>query len=607
MTRLRKVLLLLVVLPAALALPTLGRAAAWAPRAATYTVFTQRDVRIPMPDGVKLSADLLIPAVGGVPANGPFPTILTQTPYNKNGLSFASNYLVQRGYVQVIAEVRGTGSSEGIWDSFGETEQNDAVAIVQWIRQQPWFDGHLGLHGTSYAAINQMFLAERTEPEVTEVLKAIFPIVPMSDAYRDITGSGGQINTSFIPSWLGLVTALGLVPPTYVDPERPGGSYIDHANGALAFQGTVVPESVKGGETAFDGPFYRTRSPIEHIDRVHVPTFIVGGWYDLFQRGEPLLFERLQSQGTAVKLLMGPWYHTDPSIAPGLPASGIPYTLDQLELRWMDHYLREAGDPNYDASGPSDLDAVTYNSLGQSSYRSAPTWPPAGYANTTFESKYLSRDVAVGHGSLQTQAPAAQEPDSLVWQPASGVCTRSTVQWTAGDGKGSPCETDNEANDETGLVYETDASGMQIAGPIAAHLFVSTDGADAFITTRVEDVDANGRASQISAGWNVLSLRDLEDSNPNAKTVQGLRVRPYHPFTAPGLSVAANQIYEIWVEIFPTAASLGPGHKLRLSIQTSDAPHLTPPTPQAIALAGGTLKVWHDASHPSSLVIPLAR
>src|SRR5258708_18335967 len=113
--------------------------------------------------------------------------------------------MVTRGYVQVIADVRGTGGSEGAWDSFGTREQLDGKEIVNWAAEQPWSNGNIGLHGTSYGAINQLF----TAAQHPEGLKAIFPIVPMSDAYRDITGSGGQINTSFIPSWLGLVTALG--------------------------------------------------------------------------------------------------------------------------------------------------------------------------------------------------------------------------------------------------------------------------------------------------------------------------------------------------------------------------------------------------------------
>ena len=114
----RKVPVLLVVLVVA-ALPATGRAAAWSARPAQYPkVAVQRDVPIKMSDGVTLYADVIRPAdANGNAVLGRFPVLLTQTPYNKiaTGLNFETDYLVQRGYVQVIADVRGTGNSEGQW------------------------------------------------------------------------------------------------------------------------------------------------------------------------------------------------------------------------------------------------------------------------------------------------------------------------------------------------------------------------------------------------------------------------------------------------------------------------------------------------------------
>jgi hypothetical protein len=591
-----------------LVVPGAGRAvSSWTPRAAVAPkVFTQRDVRIQTREaGVKLSADVLFPAdADGVALPGVFPVLLTQTPYNKYGINFADNYLVQRGYIQVIVEVRGTGSSTGRWRSFDDPEQLDALDVIDWVTAQPWYDATkgIGLHGTSYGAINQFFTTQRIAQNPVRFpvnpVKAMFPIVPMADAYRDITGSGGQINTSFIPSWLGLVTALGLIPPTYHDdPANQGQMYVDHANGAKDFQANTVTAATTGSaDWAFDSAEYRMRSPIEHIDQVGVPTFIVGGWYDLFQRGEPMLFQRLQQNGVPSKLLMGPWYHTSPSINAGLPAAGMPYTIDQLELRWMDHYVR--GDA--DAALDSDIAPITYWSLGESGYKTASVWPAGGNVQQLF----LHGPASPLPGGLSGTEPAVEKPDTLIWSPASGACTRSIVQWTAGSGQGTPCESDNELNDLTGLNYElaAPAGGLRIAGPIAAHLYVSTTARDAFLTARIEDVDGFGRAAQVSAGWNVLSLRALDD----AKTVKvgGLITQPYHPFTAASQeTLTPGVIYDVWIEIFPAAAYFAPGHHLRLSIQSADAPHLTAPLPQEQNLAGGMITLYHDADRPSSVVI----
>jgi uncharacterized protein len=560
-------------------------------------VVTQANVLLPMSDGVVLHADILLPK--GLA--GPFPVLLTQTPYNKNGaLSFAANDLVMHGYAQVIVDVRGTGSSQGNWDSFGAQEQQDSGELVDWltgvnprIPKPAWSNGKVGTHGTSYGAINQLLTAAKRPASILST----FPIVPMSDSYRDISGSGGQLDTSFIPSWLGLVTALGLIPPTDTASDPVGSAKVlaQHAANVRNFQADVVTDATLGGEHAFDGPFYRTRSPIEVIDAVKAPTFIVGGWFDLFQRGEPLLFQRLQANGVPSRLLMGPWTHIGQAMS-GLPANGEPCTFGELELRWHDHWLKGLG------NDLSDIAAVTYKPIGTYKYSTAPSWPPAPPAYTPL---YLGgRSLPLHPGNLKRGLPGAnQQPDALLQQMPSGVCSKSTTQWTAGGGEGAPCDTDQELNDPTGAAYDIALpQGARLAGPISARLFVSTTASDAFLSVRLEDV-ANGRSHQLSAGWNVLSLRALDEAR--SEKAGSLYVRPYHPFTrASQLVVKPGKIYEVWVEIFPVAAKIRPGHSLRLAVQTSDVPHLSAPVPQLRAMAGGILSLYHDAAHPSCVVVP---
>ena len=122
----------------------------------------------------------------------------------------------------------------------------------------------------------------------------------------------------------------------------------------------------------------------------------------------------------------------------------------------------------------------------------------------------------------------------------------------------------------------------------------------------VVDFRCPHRGTQLSAGWQVLSLRALDPG----KTVRqnGVIVQPYHPYTkASELPVKAGRVYEVWVEIFPTAAQLAKGDTLRISITPSDAPHLSPPLPQMQNELGGVLSVYHDAKHPSEVVLPAQR
>ena len=565
-----------------------------------------RDLLLPMSDGIVLHANLVQPSTDGKTAlPGAFPVLLTQTPYNKNstGLNFEDDFLVEHGYTQVIVDVRGTGSSQGNWDSFGEREQQDGAELVDWltganprIGKPAWSNGTLSLHGTSYGAINQLFTAARRPG----VVKSIFPIVPGADTYRDISASGGQLDTSFIPSWLGLVTALGLLPPTdvYKDPATSARVLAQHALNVKKFQVNVVANATEGGDQAYDGPFYRQRSPIEVVNKVVAPTFIVGGWYDLFQRGEPLLYQRLSAQGTPVRLLMGQWTHVGQSINSGLPTDSEPCTFDQLELRWHDHWLKGLG------NDLSDIAPVTYMPIGTSAFATAPAWPPAAPA---YRALYASGRALPGlPGALSSTLPSGTQPVAkMLQQTPSGTCSKSTTQWTAGGGEGGPCDTDNELNDLTGVAFDMALpSGARIAGPIAAHLYLSTTAKDAFVSARLEDVESTGRSHQLSAGWNVLSMRAL-DASKSEVLGNGWFVRPYHPFTrASVLAVQPGVIYDVWVEIFPVAATIPAGDSLRLAIQTSDVPHLSAPLPQLEKMAGGILSLYHDAAHPSMIVVP---
>jgi putative CocE/NonD family hydrolase len=325
----------------------------------------------------------------------------------------------------------------------------------------------------------------------------------------------------------------------------------------------------------------------------------MGGWFDLFQRGEPMLYQRLRENHVPTRLLMGPWYHLTASSGAGLPVDGVPAPRD-LQLRWFDRYLMGRPDPALD----TDIAPVTYNELGDGHYKTASRYP---FPDVAYKSFALSGPASPGSpGTLKEGAAAGEgEPDSIPYSPASGVCTRSTVQWTAGAGTSTPCETDDRANNATAISYDfKPPAGIRVGGTIAARLFLSTDAQDGMVAARVEDVDADGKITQLTAGWQVLSLRVLDEG----KTVRkdSFVVKPYHPFTKISkLAVEPGEPMEVYVEIFPTAALFAKGHTLRLTLQSGDSPHLSPPLPQLADSFGGTIQVWHDAAHPSQLILPI--
>jgi uncharacterized protein len=583
------------------AAPTWAAPSGWTPRPARYGVHVDQDVKVTISDGTVLRVNVYRPArADGSPVPRRFPVILTQTPYNKSmpELGFRNDFLVRRGYVQVVADVRGTGSSQGTWDSFGSREQRDGAELVRWAhsRHRPWSDGDVGLWGISYAAINQFFTAARHP----RGLKAMFPIVPAGDVYRDVVASGGQLDVGFIPFWLGLVTATGVLPPfsPNVAPDAALVTLLQHLGGLFAFQLPTLTDAAVGGDPAYDGPFYRLRSPLSVVDRVQVPTYVVGGEYDLFQRGEPMLYQRLHANGVPSRLLIGPWTHLQASSGPGLPDGTVP-SLDVAALRWFDRYLR--GDP--DPALRRDVRPVTYYEIGSGRWRTANRWLPD---SVHARSLRLTGVAAPGSpGRLVGHVARTSGADAVYPVPVAGACTRSASQWTAGLAAVPPCE-DSRVNDSTGTSYRTRPLGkpLHLMGPINTRLFVSSTATDGMLSVHVEDVAPDGSVERLTGGWQVLSHRALDRSRSVRR--DGELLQPWHPFTrAAQLPVTPGKVMRVDVEVFPTGAVLRTGHRLQITLQSFDTPHLAPTVPQVIDGAGGVITVHHSRSLPSRITLPV--
>ena len=192
----------------------------WTPRPAGFGIGIRHNIGVPMSDGVVLRADIYYPTVPetGQPAAGPFPVLLCLTPYGKKAPPPAAQigggatpYLIKRGYIEVMVDVRGSGVSGGSFEMFGERQTQDGIELVDWASKLPNSNGRVGMFGTSYLAINQLFTAAAIGPN--SPLKAIFPVMAARDFYGDAAAMGGAPHLRTVRAYGAIYRLLNVVNP----------------------------------------------------------------------------------------------------------------------------------------------------------------------------------------------------------------------------------------------------------------------------------------------------------------------------------------------------------------------------------------------------------
>lgn len=563
---------------------------------------------ITLADGTRLAAYITLPAdSAGNPVTTALPTVLVISDYNVQlgerlgpplgiFLGAADPYIVKRGYASISVDGRGTGSSEGTWDAWGST-QGDYEQIIDWVVQQPWSNGSLALRGVSDLGIHALFAAETGHPAI----KAVYAGVPLADGYRDTVFTGGTGNILFLSLWFSITTLLSALNLELLsDPDLALPIVQDHLRDALLeFQVPLFVRGVLGDpEVVFDGPFWRSRSPLERVSDIQVPTFLVGAVHDIFQRGTPLLYEQLKNR-VDTRLVILPDTHVEAAFVTAglLPTGknlGFP-DFNHLELQWYDQYLKGQD------SGADRQPRVTQYMIGIDQLAVTSDWPAP-------EAK-AKRYYLHSNGSLKTKRqPFFGMPRTLLDIWFAGGCSISTSQWSLGllGLIPLPCfETDNAAK-LFNLLYETPAfeSDFAINGPIQADIWVSTTGIEGTLSVRVDDVDPLGNATPISNGLMALKARRVD--NARSRTLDGQSIQPWHPFTkAAQKPVFPGMIMKVPVEVFSTSAVIKAGHKLRIAVGPSNLPQgLQTGLDGLLQLAPGLMTVYSDYWHPSSVVIP---
>ena len=531
-------------------------------RATRYTV--RRDVAVPMPDGVTLLGDHYRPAA----ASGPLPVLLIRLPYGRAGVfahAFAAPY-ARRGFQVFVQSTRGTFGSGGHFRPF-TTEHDDGLATLAWLREQDWCDGRVAMTGASYFGHTQWAVAPYADPPLVAVCPHV-TAARITAAFYD-HGAPGLENALRWSVAIGRQEAGGLPGPL-----NPGlRARVHRALRLLPLQ--AADTAAVGAPVPFWRDFTAHAAPgdpfwdvADHDDADlsrMPPANMVTGWWDLFAAAQLADVTRLQAAGVPVRLTVGPWLHGEPAEL----AEAV-----RSDVAWLAHHLH---------GGPAPAGAPVRLYLQQAgTWLETSSWPPPG---TRREVLHLRAD-----GSLTGDAgPDGEAPRTFTHDPADPT---PTVGGPLLERPGK--QADNravEARDDvlvwTGPVLERD---LDVVGHVRARVSVRPGLGHADLFVRLCDVDPAGVSRNVVDGIRRLDPRSVP---------------------AADVTVGADGVLAVDVELFPTAYRFRAGHRLRVQVAGGAFPrfarNLGTGDPFAVPGSGRPCRfeVLGDAAHPSRLELPV--
>src|SRR5215467_7028603 len=370
----------------------------------------ENNVLVPMRDGERLAVDIYRPD-----GTGKFPVLLCRTPYNKNGQADFAKFLAQNGYAAVVMDSRGIYASHGEWHPYTD-EAQDGYDTQQWIGQQSWCNGKIGMFGRSYPGFTQLLPAPYRSPYV----KAIMPEAAQSSNFEAIWSWNGIYHLALGLSWGPRQEALATEKPT------PSPSWVQVMNhlplktsmDVIGVHSKFVEDTLT--HDTFDD-FWKAMSIQDKYSEMDVPAFHLTGWYDDLTHETISNFVNMRKQSRSEharrwqKLLIGPWGHgvrSDPKYGDMDFGPQMLTDLRKLHLHWYDYHLKGVQN-GLDKEAP-----IRIYVMGENAWRDEQDWPLARARATRM---YLhSNGIAntrMGDGQLSEQLPAQESADKYAYDP----------------------------------------------------------------------------------------------------------------------------------------------------------------------------------------------
>lgn len=511
----------------------------------------KQQVMVPMRDGVKLATNIYLPE-----GEGPWPVLLTRTPYNKDGADRTAGTYNDRGYVLVSQDVRGRYASEGVDKPF-EVDMPDGYDTVEWIAKQKFCDGKVGMFGTSAPGITSNLAAAAAPPHL---VAAAVTVAPDSLFYR----------SRFI-----------------------GGIFKEsHSGGWLRGQGISEDQIAAYKKRAVLDQQWRDTDFLFHRHNVQIPIYNIGGWHDIYAEGTLSNYLYLQNKGNKKargkqKLYMGPFGHGALEGDLEYPGGGGLQGDIQEQLRWWDYWLKDID------NGIMDEPPITYYMMasarkGRASDKNrlihTDTWPP----QNTLTRYYLHSDMSV----------STDKPEEKTASLAYAFDPTNPIPTVGGQNLGrdvGPRDQREIGERQDYLRFETDPlqQDVVVAGHIDMELWVATDGPDTDFMVKLVDVYPDGYEALILDYPLRTRFRYGQEAN---------QVKMMTPGRAEKLKI----------NMWSTANTFEKGHKIAIHVSSSNYPRFDVNMNRGEALGETHVEprtaqntIYLDKSHPSAMILPV--
>jgi hypothetical protein len=551
-----------------------------------------------MRDGAMLYADVYRPV-----GQGKYPVLVSRTPYSTERAPSAYEaavYFARRGYVFVFQDVRGRHESDGKWDPY-RNEIWDGYDTVEWAAVQPWSNGKVGMQGGSYLGHVQWWAASAAPPH----LVAIFPALASVNHYKDRVTLNGAWRLAANFGW-------GAVRQESRIMQNTGMHTMEGVPDGLSFEKAIWHLPL------MDMPRLLGRNPEFYYNWIRHPDFdeywqaidvsaklenigatvhTFGGWFDMMAQGTLNGYIGMRKQGKTelarrnAQMIIGPWGHGSSRKFGDLDFGAAAHVdTHAIELRWFDRWLKGI-DNGVDREPPVKLFVMGRNEWR---YENEYPLPRAEYRKLYLHSGGKA-NTDRGDGRLSWNAPESQAPpDRYTYDPENPV---PSVGGNTCCGVPTPAGPRDQRSIEWRkdiLVYTSDYAEqeLEVTGPVKIVLYASSDAVDTDFVVKLIDVHPDGRSIGMAEGV--------------------VRARYRESLSKPQL-LEPGKVYTFTIDLIGTSHVFLPGHRIRVDVTSSHFPqydrnpNIGEPFGQTATVKVARQAVYHTASQPSHVVLPVVR